>query len=161
MSSWGIPADWSWARGLLFVCFLYKQRQKYWKRENTFQFEKKKRLQMKHKPTVLSLVLRVVTGDFTWLYKSYSYIQGGPRRFKPTISWFTWYRHETNLWAYERTKPQVFFKQKVKRLHETLETRVKCDHCLVSWWARKWLKKNTKVFLIRTSFYSIVNIFCS
>lgn len=41
--------------------------------------KKKKRLQMKHKPTVLSLVLRVVTGDFTWLYKSYSYIQGGPR----------------------------------------------------------------------------------
>lgn len=34
---------------------------------------------MKHKPTILSLVLiRVVTGDFTWLYKSYSYIQGGP-----------------------------------------------------------------------------------
>lgn len=34
---------------------------------------------MKHKPTVPSLVLiRVVTGDFTWLYKSYSYIQGGP-----------------------------------------------------------------------------------
>lgn len=147
MSSWGIPADWSWARGLLFVCFLYKQRQKYWKRENTFQFEKKKRLQMKHKPTVLSLVLRVVTGDFTWLYKSYSYIQGGPgdsnqqshgspdTDMKPTSEPMK----EQNL--------KYFFKQKVKRLHETLETRVKCDHCLVSWWARKWLKKNTKVFI--------------
>lgn len=74
-----------------------------------------------------SLVLiRMVTGDFTGLYKSYSYSQGGPgdsnqqshdlpdTDMKPT---------------YERTKPQVFFKQKVKRLHETLETRVKCDHC--------------------------------
>lgn len=46
--------------------------------ENTFQFEKKKKDFRWTKPTVLSLVLRVVTGDFTWLYKSYSYIQGGP-----------------------------------------------------------------------------------
>lgn len=117
--------------------------------ENTFQFErkKKKRLQMKHKPTILSLVLiRMVTGDFTWLYKSYSYIQGGPGDSNQQShgSPDTDMKQPLSLWKN---------KTKVKRLHETLETRVKCDRCLVSWWARKWLKKN-KGFLIRTSFYS-------
>lgn len=115
---------------------------------------------MKHKPTVLSLVLRVVTGDFTWLYKSYSYIQGGPgdsnqqshgspdTDMKPTSEPMK----EQNL---------KYFITESKETTWNIRNQSEVWSLFSFLMSEKVTEKEHQGFLIRTSFYSIVNIFCS